>query len=289
MGLPMARRILQAGYTLAIYNRSKSSVETLSKEGALPAATLGELGANSDIVILSLPDAAAVRDVLFGDNGAVGTMHSSAVIIDTSTIGPAEAREVAEQAKRKGVNMLDAPVSGGPDRASKGTLSIMVGGERNVYENCRYILDALGQHVVYMGDCGAGQAMKLVNQLLVGVHVLATSEALLFAASQALDLEKVIDVIQASAGNSSIFQRTAPQMLSGSFKSGFQTHLMYKDLELVLQAGGKNNVPLLLTGITRELMRANLRLGNHQVNAASIIRVMEKLSGITVSSNLSAN
>jgi 3-hydroxyisobutyrate dehydrogenase-like beta-hydroxyacid dehydrogenase len=280
MGLPMARRLLHAGNTLTIYNRSKAPVEILSKEGAAPAATAEELGAKSDVVLLSLPDATSVKDVLFGSHGAINAMHDGAVIIDTSTIGPTFARQLAERAQEKRVHMLDAPVSGGPDGASNGTLSIMVGGEKSIFENCRPILDVLGQRIFYMGDIGAGQAMKLANQLLVGIHVLAASEALLFAASQGLDLKKVIDVIQASSGNSTQFQRTAPQMISGSFKNGFQTHLMHKDLGLVLETGCNNNMPLLLTGITRELVTANLRLGNHRMNTASIIRVMEKLTGI---------
>lgn len=278
----MVRRLLQNDYSVMVYNRSNGPVEILSREGALPAKALRELGAGSDVVVLSLPDAAAVNEVLFGPDGTIGSMREGSVVIDTSTIGPMEAKLLAERAQKNGVHMLDAPVSGGPERASNGTLSIMVGGEKRIYDESLGILNVLGQKVFYMGSHGSGQSTKLVNQLLVGVHVSVTSEALLFAASQGLDLNSVIDVIQASAGDSSIFQRTAPQMISGSYKTGFQTYLIHKDLGLVLEAGSRSNIPLLLTSLARELMTANLRLGNHRVNAASVKIVMERLTNIKI-------
>lgn len=281
MGMPMARRLLQAGYELRVFDLCKEPMEALAKEGALKAVSPKELGAASDWVVLSLPDGEAVTQVLFGESGVIREMRDG-VIIDTSTIGPSYARQIAAKAQEKGVHVLDAPVSGGPEGASAGTLSIMVGGDKRVFDQSVEILRLLGEHIFYMGDTGSGQSTKLVNQILVGINVVATCEALQFGASQALDLRRVADVIKVSAGDSFMFRRAAPQVISGIFGKGFSTFLVHKDLGLALKEEGKRG-PLTLSSLSRELIGANLGLGNEKVDVASVIKVFEKLSGSMVS------
>jgi 3-hydroxyisobutyrate dehydrogenase-like beta-hydroxyacid dehydrogenase len=158
----------------------------------------------------------------------------------------------------------------------------MVGGDKGVLDKCTEILKALGSHIFYMGGPGAGQATKLVNQILVGVNYVATCEALLFAASQGLDLKLVKPVIEASAGDSAMFRRGAPQIISRVYGRGIQTYLLHKDLGLVLNAGSKNRVPLLMSSLARELFGANLNLGNGDMDAASLTQLLERLSGLSV-------
>ena len=278
MGTPMARRLLQGGHRLTVFDICKTPMEALWKEGALQVATPKELADGSDVILLSLPNGEAVSKALFGENGAIHGMKEGGVVIDTSTIGPASAREIASVAQEKGVHILDAPVSGGPEGASTGTLAFMVGGDRQIYEEYMDVFKILGQHIFYMGGPGTGQSTKLVNQILVGANVVATCEALLFGASQGLDLQRVADVIKASAGDSFMFRRASPQIIAQSFGSGFATYLVHKDLELALNEASKKRIPLLLCGISRELLSASLGLGNEKVDVASLIGVLNKLS-----------
>jgi len=281
MGMPMTKRLLNAGYTPRVYDLFKDPVEMVSKLGAIKTTSPRELGEVSDVIMLSLPDGEAVSNALFGENGAIAGVRKGCVVIDTSTIGPSYARRIATKLKEKGVEFLDAPVSGGPEGASNGTLSVMVGGEKRVFDECLEILRLLGQNIFYMGDAGSGQSTKLVNQILVGVNVTGACEALMFASAQGLDLGKVADVIKASAGDSWMFRRAAPQVISNLYLSGFATFLVHKDLGLALSETAKMRGPMMLSTIARELMGANLQIGNERVDVASIIKVLRKLSGIS--------
>jgi 3-hydroxyisobutyrate dehydrogenase-like beta-hydroxyacid dehydrogenase len=282
MGMPMTRRLLKVGYKPRVYDLFKEPVETISKEGAIKTASARELSETSDVILLSLPDGEGVTQALFGENGALEGARKGSVIIDTITVGPSYARRIATKLQEKGVKMLDAPVSGGPEGATNGTLSIMVGGERQVFEDCLEILRVLGEHIFYMGDVGSGQSTKLVNQILVGVNVVGACEALMFASAQGLDLEKVADVIKASAGDSWMFRRAAPQIISDVFLSGFATFLVHKDLGLALGETAKIRGPMTLCSVARELLGANLRIGNDRIDVASVVKVLENISGLAV-------
>lgn len=274
MGNPMAKRLLQAEGNLVVYNRSKGPLELLVKEGANPADSPKQVGEESEIVLLSLTDGNAVKQVIFGEDGLIKGMRESGVIVDTSTIGPVLTREISELTRKKGIRMLDAPVSGGPERAATGKLAFMVGGDLNLFNEIRNVLQILGENIFYMGESGTGQAAKLVNQILVSIHIMATCEALLFGQSQGLDLKKTMEVITKSAGDSFIFRRDAPQIISKSFSNGFQTHLLHKDLTLALDLAEK--LPLKLTKDARKLFEENLKLGNGKIDGASVISVFEK-------------
>ena len=281
MGMPMARRLLKAGYKLGVYDLFKEPVEIMSREGAIKTESPKELSEASDVILLSLPDGDTVTRALFDENGALEGIRKGGIIIDTSTIGPTYARRIASRVKENGVKILDAPVSGGPEGATNGTLSIMVGGEKQVFDDCVDVLKILGEHIFYMGGDGAGQSTKLVNQILVGINVVGTCEALMFASAQGLDIEKVADVIKASAGDSYMFRRTAPQVISRSFGKGFATFLVHKDLGLALSETAKIRGPLALCSLSRELIGANLHLDNERVDVASVMKVLETVSKTT--------
>jgi 3-hydroxyisobutyrate dehydrogenase-like beta-hydroxyacid dehydrogenase len=276
MGSRMARRLLQTERNLVVYNRSKGPLELLAKEGATPAASAREVGQKSDTVLLSLTDGNAVKQVIFGEEGLISGMRQGGIIVDTSTIGPVFAREIAELAGGEGINVLDAPVSGGPEGAAAGKLTFMIGGDFHAFHEIRDVFQILGENVFYMGGTGAGQATKLVNQILVGIHIVATCEALLFGQSQGLDLQKTVDVITKSAGDSFVFRRDAPQIMSKSFGGGFQTYIIHKDLRLALDLVSKKP-PFKLTDEARKLLEENLKLGNEKVDAVSAIKVLERL------------
>lgn len=278
MGKPMAKRLLQTQRNLVVYNRSKGPLELLAKEGATPATSAKEVGQKSDTVLLSLTDGNAVKQVIFGEEGLISGMREGGIIVDTSTIGPVFAREIAELTRKEGIKVLDAPVSGGPEGAATGKLTFMVGGDLDVFNEIRYVFQILGENLFYMGGSGAGQATKLVNQILVGIHIVATCEALLFGRSQGLDLQKTVDVITKSAGDSFVFRRDAPQIISNSFSSGFQTYIIHKDLRLALDLISRK-LPLKLTDEARKLLEENLKLGNEKVDAVSVIKVLERLMG----------
>jgi len=269
----MARRLLRES-NLVVYNRSKGPLDLLAKEGAEPAASPKEVGEKAEIVLLSLADGNAVKEVIFGQDGLMSGMQGRGVIVDTSTIGPTSAREIAERAHNEGVRVLDAPVSGGPEKAAAGKLTFMVGGDLPAFEEVRDVFRTLGEYVFYMGGPGSGQATKLVNQILVGIHIVATCEALLFAKSQGLDLQKASDVIAKSAGDSFIFRRDAGQIISNSFGKGFQTYLIHKDLGLVLDLASK--LSLKLTDSARDLLAESLKLGNERIDAVSVVKVLER-------------
>jgi len=276
MGNRMARRLLEAERNLIVYNRSKRPLELLAKEGATPATSAKDVGQKSDVVLLSLTDCNAVKRVIFGGQGLISGMRPGGIIVDTSTIGPTCAREIAILTGKQGVNFLDAPVSGGPDGAASGKLTFMIGGAVDAFNEILDVLRILGENVFHVGGSGAGQATKLVNQILVGIHVLATCEALSFGQLQGLNLQKIVDVITKSAGDSFIFRRDAPQITSNSFSSGFQTYLLHKDLRLALDLA-PNKLAFKLTDEARKLLEENIRLGNEKIDAISVIRVLERL------------
>ena len=273
MGKPMARNLIRAGFTVTVHNRSQPAVAELSREGAKTASSPKEVGAESDVVLLSLPSTDSVRDVIFGGGGIVEGLKPPGIIVDTSTIDPEASRSFSNRLMEAELPFLDAPVSGGPEGAAKGTLTFMVGGPKDAFDDCQLIFKTLGGNIFYMGETGSGEATKLVNQLLVPIHTLATAEALKLAAGQGLDLEKVIEVIKTSAGDSFVFRRAGPVMISKDFGSGWQTWIMNKDLGLVLDSASHLNLDLSLTRVTAQSFGRAMEHGLGKVDSAAIISV----------------
>ncbi len=281
MGRPMAENLLAAGRELTVYGRRKESSDYLVSRGAKSASSPSELASDCDAVILSLPTPEVVRDIIMGKNGLVLGLRRGAVVIDTSTIDPGTARSIYAKLSRRGIHLLDSPVSGGPEGARAATLTFMVGGEESVFRRCLPIFKDLGRNIFYMGRSGSGQATKLVNQLLVSAHTLAAAEAVLYASSQMLNLNKVRRVIETSAGDSFVFRRAAPHMISHEFGKGWQVFNLYKDLGLILKTSSAISSGL---GTPKEAYRVfeeAMKKGLGKTDSASIIKLLEETVGMT--------
>ncbi|MDA4131304.1 MAG: NAD(P)-dependent oxidoreductase, partial [Thaumarchaeota archaeon] len=247
MGKHMAFNLVKAGFPVIVYNRTKAAADDLVRNGAESASTPLDAGKRADVVVLSLPTPEIVKEIIFGESGVAGSLKEGKVIIDTSTIDPQSARDIEDTLKKKGILFLDAPVSGGPERAMDGTLTFMVGGDKKVFEDCDRIFRAMGKNIFYMGGSGSGQGTKLVNQILVSAHTAITAEAVQFGSELGLNMRDVIEVIKTSAGDSAMFRRTAPLMLSQEFKQGWQTYLIHKDLKLVQKTSSELRLPMIIS------------------------------------------
>ncbi|MFQ5762152.1 MAG: NAD(P)-dependent oxidoreductase [Candidatus Bathyarchaeia archaeon] len=281
MGKPMAINLLKAGFSLVVHNRSRGAVNDLKQLGAEEAWSSKEVASKADVIITSLPNSKEVTEVTLGVNGVIEAIHPKHVTIDTSTVEPATAIAIAQAFKTKEAVHLDAPMSGGPEGAAAAALTFMVGGDPSVLEEHLHIFRAMGKNIFHMGPSGSGQAAKLVNQILVGLGYVAVAEAWVWGAKAGVNMANLFKVLSVSAGDSYILRRSAPQILEGKFGPGFQTRLIAKDLGMVLKAARAWRVPMLLTAIADELYAASAAIGNEFQDAASVIKVLEKISNVS--------
>jgi 3-hydroxyisobutyrate dehydrogenase len=282
MGAPMARNALKAGFTVTVTNRTLTRAEPLAKDGATVVKTPREVAERSDIVVTMVPNTPHVEAAVFGPDGVAAGAREGLLLIDMSTISPTATRELAERAAKNKppFHTLDAPVSGGEIGAIEARLSIMIGGDAADVKRATSVFEALGKTIVHIGDHGAGQACKLANQIAVAINNLGVSEALVFAASQGIDLEKTRQVIAGGAGSSWAMNNYAPKMLAGDFRAGFMIDLQQKDLRLVLDNAFADHISLPGAALVHELYNAlqkddGGREGNH-----ALIKVIERLSKI---------
>jgi len=282
MGKPMARNLLKAGYPLTVYSRGQSAVEALVADGATGARSSQEVAECSDIVITMVTDTADVRQVILEDKGVLAGIRASGIIIDMSTISPSATREFAEAVRVKGVHFLDAPVSGGEGGAIAGTLSIMVGGEAEVFNHCLSIFQALGKNIIHVGGTGTGQLTKLCNQIAVAVTNLAMSEALVFAARAGVNLDKMHQAISGGAAGSWQLTNLAPRIFQRDFAPGFMVKLQQKDLRLVLQEADQLHLALPATSLVHSLFNALETRGAGNEGTQALVKVLEQLAGIEV-------
>jgi len=282
MGAPMARNARKAGFEVTATNRTLARAEALAKDGIAVVKTPREVAQRSDIVVTMVVDSPDVESVTFGKDGIASGAHEGLLVIDMSTISPLRTREFADRAARntKGVKTLDAPVSGGEIGAIEARLSIMIGGDAADVARAKPLFDALGKTIVHIGDHGAGQACKLANQVAVALNNLGVSEALVFAASQGIDLEKTRQVIAGGAGSSWAMQNYAPKMLAGDFKPGFMVDLQQKDLRLVLGDADAAHLALPGAALAHHLYNALQASGEGRDGNHALLKVIERLSGI---------
>jgi 3-hydroxyisobutyrate dehydrogenase len=231
----MAANLLRAGFRVTVFNRSPGPVAELVAKGAEAGESAADVARRTQAVIIMVPDTPDVEAVLFGPRGVAEGIAPGGVAIDMSTISPSATERFAARLAEAGAEMLDAPVSGGDKGAIAGTLAIMVGGEADVFERCRPVLEALGKNVVYMGPNGAGQRTKLVNQVVGALHLIAMSEGLAFARAMGLDQARVLDVISSGAAGSWMLTHLGPRALAGDFAPGFTIRLQRKDLRLAVE------------------------------------------------------
>jgi 3-hydroxyisobutyrate dehydrogenase len=280
MGAPMARNALKAGFPVTVTNRTRERAEPLTKDGAAVVKTPREVAERSDIVVTMVVSSPDVEAVTFGPDGIAAGAHERLLAIDMSTISPAATRAFAERAAKHTPPFatLDAPVSGGEVGAVEARLSIMIGGDAKDVERAHPLFEALGKTIVHIGDHGAGQACKLANQVAVAINNLGVAEALVFAASQGIDLEKVRQVIAGGAGSSWAMQNYAPKMLAGDFRAGFMVDLQQKDLRLVLDDAYAAHLALPGTSLAHELYNALQAAGEGRDGNHALLKVIERLS-----------
>ena len=278
MGRPMARNLLRAGYQLAVWNRSRPGIEALLADGAAEAENAAAVAAQVDVVITMVGDSPDVEEVALGPRGIVEGGRPGLVHIDMSTISPRVTRRIAERLAEQGIEMLDAPVSGGEPGAVAGSLSIMVGGKQEVFERRRTILEVLGEKLVYCGPSGSGQVVKLCNQVVVALNNLAVCEALLLCTRAAVDPRKMLEAVSAGAGSSWAVLNLAPKMLDRDFRPGFKVEHQLKDLRHALETAHESGASLAGTTLAHQLF-AMLAEDSGAEGTQALIKAVEKLAG----------
>jgi 3-hydroxyisobutyrate dehydrogenase len=282
MGRGMVRNLLKAGFTVRVWNRTAARMDELVADGALPTRSPADLAAQSDFILICVSDTPDVEAVILGEHGVLAGARAGALVIDMSTISPQTTRQIAARLAEKGVAMLDAPVSGGSEGAARGTLSIMVGGRAEQVARAMPAFQAMGKTITHVGEQGAGQMAKLVNQILVVGNMLAVGEALLFAQAGGLDLGKTLEAVKNGAAGSWMLSNRGPQVLARDWRPGFTIDLQEKDLRLVLQAADQLAVPLPAASLAfhyyRTLQAAGLGgEGNH-----ALVKALERLAGFEI-------
>jgi len=282
MGKPMSRNLLKAGFQLVVFNRSKGAVNELVAAGAIAAENPREVAEQAKIVITMLPNSPHVREVVLGEAGVIEGAAKGSVVIDMSSIAPLVSREIAAELDAKGIEMLDAPVSGGEPKAKDGTLSVMVGGKREIFDKCSPVLKAMASSVVLVGSVGAGNVAKLANQVIVALNIAAMSEALVLAAKAGVDPDLVYQAIRGGLAGSAVLDAKAPLIMDRKFNPGFRIDLHIKDLDNVLETSHSIGVPLQLTASVMEIMQALKVDGLGDADHGSLVRYYEKMAGIEV-------
>lgn len=280
MGAPMARNLAQAGFAVTAHNRTAAKAEALREHGVAVAGSPAEAARGASVVITMLPDTPDVLEAVEGEGGVADAMAPGGVFIDMSTIAPGETRALAERLAGRGISMLDAPVSGGSWGAEQGTLTIMVGGEREAFERCLPALEAMGKTITLMGPSGMGQTTKLVNQILVAGTCAAVAEALVFASAQGADLLKTIEAVSGGAAGSWQLANLGPRMARRDFAPGFMVKLQQKDLRLILEAAQERSVPLAVTSLARQYLTAVEAMGLGDEGTQAVVKAVEALAGV---------
>ncbi len=282
MGQGMARNLLRAGFPLTAWNRTAAKTQALAAEGALAATTPAQATAAAEIIIICVSDTPDVEGVLFGPDGIAEGASAGSLVIDCSTISPTATRQMAAKLAAKGIHHLDAPVSGGSEGAAKGTLSIMVGGDAEDFARALPVLQAIGKQITHVGGHGAGQTVKLMNQILVVGHALALSEALLFGQANDIDLDVALEAVKAGAAGSWMLSFRGPQVLARDWRPGFTIDLQQKDLRLVLEAADQAGVPLPATSLIFQFYRTLQAQGLGGEGNHALIKALEHLAGLEV-------
>ncbi len=282
MGKPMARNLMKKGHTLVVSAHNKAVAAEFQKDGASVFETPREIAANSDIVITMLPNSPQVEEVVLGKDGVIEGAKKGSCVIDMSSIAPLSSRKIATELEKVGVDMLDAPVSGGEPKAIDGTISVMVGGKQEVFDKYKDVIGCMAASVVRTGDIGAGNATKLANQIIVAINIAAVSEALTLAAKVGVEPDLVYKAIRGGLAGSTVLDAKAPMMMDRNFKPGFRINLHIKDLKNVLDTSHEVGVTLPLTASVMEIMQALKADGHEAEDHSSIVRYYEKLDNIIV-------
>jgi 3-hydroxyisobutyrate dehydrogenase/2-hydroxy-3-oxopropionate reductase len=279
MGRPMTQRLLAARHSVFVFNRSRDAVDALAQEGATPASSAAEVAQRAEIVMTALPTPESVEGVY---TEMAGVARSGQIYIDHSTVSPALNRWCAEELERKLADFLDAPVSGGPAGAQGGTLTVMVGGDQAVFGRALPILQAFGKNIRLCGPIGSGQVVKLINQLLVGIHTSAIAEAAVFGARFGANPQVVLDLIGTSFGGSTMMTRNMPRFMSRDFSPATPVGLILKDLGLIHDEAKNGGIPLLLGALAEQRFSEARARGFGDEDMAALVKLWEEPAGVTV-------
>jgi len=282
MGKPMAKNLVNAGFAVTVYNRSSAAVEELVAEGATAGASSADVASKSDITVLMVPDSPDSEAVVLGENGLLEGASSGDLIVDMSSIEPGVSQRIQAACAEKGVNFIDAPVSGGEPFAISGDLAIMVGGSASDFERAKPLFDVMGKSAVLCGDSGAGNVTKLANQIVVGANIHALAEALVLATKAGVNPETVFDAIKGGLAGSNVMNAKAPMMFERNFKPGFRIELHYKDINNAVKTSNELDLPLQVTANLQQVMKALVGWGEGGNDHSGILSYVEKLSGVEV-------
>jgi 2-hydroxy-3-oxopropionate reductase len=279
MGKSIARNIMKAGFPVVVHNRSRGAVSELVVEGAREAFYPSEVAALTDIIFTNLPDSSDVETVLFGPKGIMETAHQGQIYVDNSTIRPSVARLIAAKLVQKGVEALDAPVSGGDVGARNATLTIMVGGSTSALEKVMPVFKAMGKTITHVGEAGAGQVAKAANQIMVAAQMTAMGELLIFSQKSGVDPQKVVLAIKDGAAQCWALDIKPPRLFAGNRKPGFKAYMQAKDMNIVLETAREYGIPLPATAANTQLFQAMLQMNMADLDNSAVIGVIEALAG----------
>lgn len=282
MGRPMAKNLLTAGHRLVVYNRTPSRMDEMAAAGADKASSSKDAASRADVVITMLPDGPEVEQVVLGENGVLAGAGQGTIVVDMSSISPMVSQKVGAACEARGVEFLDAPVSGGEPKAIDGTLAIMVGGKPHVFEKVEPILKNMGSTVTYTGPIGAGNVTKLANQIMVACNIAAMGEALALATKAGLDPEVVFNAVKSGLAGSAVLNVKAPMVCSRNFKPGFRIRLHQKDLRNALLAAESLRVSLPLTATVQTMLVSLINNGKGDLDHSAIVQFTEQASGVEV-------
>lgn len=282
MGNPMAKNLLKAGHTLMVYDIVDAPVNELVAAGATAGSSPRDVAAQNDLIIAMLPNSPHVKRAVLGEGGVIEGAKPGSILVDMSSIAPLASREVAAELAKKGIEMLDAPVSGGEPKAIDGTLAIMVGGKEAIFEKVKEVLLKMGASAVLCGDIGAGNVTKLANQIIVALNIAAMSEAFVLATKAGVDPERVFNAIKGGLAGSTVLNAKAPMVLEGNYKPGFRIELHIKDLQNALDTAHEIGTPIPLTSQIMEIMQALKVDGKQSDDHGGVIQFYEKLANVKV-------
>ncbi|MEA5007269.1 NAD(P)-dependent oxidoreductase [Clostridium tyrobutyricum] len=277
MGKNMAENILENGYELNVYDVVEELVEQFARKGASVCKSPSEVASKSDVIMTSLPNSQIVKNVILGKNGVLQGAKSDAIIIDLSSITPKTIQYIAKEAEKSGVEVVDAPVSGGSIGAKNGTLTIMAGGKKEVVDSVSDILKSIGKTIYYVGSVGLGDTVKLVNNLLLGANMAAVSEALVLGIKAGMDPDILFQVISKSSGNSyALTSKYEKFIKERNFNPGFMVDLQYKDLQLAIDTAKDLKIPLVIGNLTQQLYEMARSEGMGKEDISALVKVYEK-------------
>lgn len=285
MGKPMCMNLLKAGINLTVYDINPKAVEVLKEAGAKTASSAKEIAENNNVIITMVPNAIIVNSLLSDENGILNGLQENSVVVDMSSVSPVDSKKFAKMVEEKNCKFLDSPVSGGEPGAINATLAFMIGGDENIVEKIRPILNAMGTSITVVGPNGSGSVAKLANQIMVNLNIAAVSEALVLATKAGADPQKVYEAVRGGSAGSTVLDAKAPMMISRNFKPGGTLAINLKDITNVMATADALDVPLILTSQLKEIMHSLKATGHIMDDHSGIVQSYEQASGVIVKSN----